>query len=243
MTTGTTPEIDALKTLLTKLSEYDHRTQVLAAIESCWPSTDSHRLVELMGVVASLDRLVVEIEGKHARATAERTVSAIRDLFTAQSLSRTVAEWRAVNANQLHLIDATIGLFGDLRTDREAFAGNVKSIEAVLEEVSIKFNQSDLSDASKSVLMAQIELLRKSIARFEEGAVGPFRDQAYSVVGRVVIQIQNDPKVADVDKRKLIDDALRIYDVIDKGSSVLKLAAPYVAGLLTDMTTRALTGG
>lgn len=233
MTTSTTPEISALAILLDGIRTWTEANQsTLNAIEYFWPSSSNNKLIEFMTVLGSLERLVLELDSTPARRTAQKTVDTIVRVFTASNLTGTVNDFRKQHRTELHFIENTLDLLQDLSVDKEKFSSSIANIEEEIDQISAKFLKSSLSDASKSVLMAQLQLLKNSAKRFDGGQVGPFRDSAFSTIGRVVIQIRKDSNIPDADKREMIDDALRLYDVIEKGGNLLSLAAPFIAGYL-----------
>lgn len=247
MASAPVPEIEALKVFVNQLQRHQPNTHVLTAMESLWPSPNGDHLIELMVVVDSLKRLAADLPAGPTQNMGVRTAQAVQRLFTSDRLVRNVGDFRTVAKSDLDIIEHSLEIFEHARSDVDGFKSNVDRLNVELDDLSEHFNKSDLSDASKSVLMAQIQLLKNSIVRFDAGSVMPFRDSAFSVIGRVVIEIQKDPKASPADKRKLIDDAMRLYGILDAAGNVLSLVAPVISGYLdappTDMPEAPSTNG
>lgn len=237
MASAPVPEIEALKALIHGLQRQQPNAHVLNVMESLWPSPDGHHLVDLMVVVDSLKRLAADLPTGPTQDMGVRTALAVQRLFTSDRLARNVGEFRAVAKSDLDIIEHSLGIFDHARSDVDGFKSNVEKLNVELDKLSVHFNKSDLSDASKSVLMAQIRLLKNSIERFDAGSVLPFRDSAYSVIGRVVIEIQKDTKASPADKRKLIDEAMRLYGILEAAGNILSLVAPVISGYLDAPST------
>lgn len=228
------PEVEAVETFIKAIRAYpDPNHRMMTAIEATWPSTTPNKLMEMMKVFSALEGFVAELPHSSVRRTAQRTIEGLTRSFTASSLAQTVDNFRNACDNELHLAENTLELLHDLTIDRDEFEKNIPDFESAIDSLCGQFGASSLSDASKSILTAQMQLLKNSVKRFSEGGVGPFRDSAFSIIGRVVIQIRNDPTLPSSEKRQMVDDALRLYDVVEKGGKVLSLAAPLVVALLT----------
>jgi len=192
--------------------------------------------MDLMRSLHSLEQLALELPNAGMRRIAEKTISGLLSAFSTQNLVRDANGFRVTMSKELHLASANLEIFHELKLDRDNLSNSLKDIDKSIDDLRDIFAKSDMSDASKSILSAQMELLKKSIDRFDKGTVGPFRDSAFSVIGRVVIQINGDEKLKSEDARKLVDDVLRLAGLIDAGSKVLTLVAPSIAGLLTGPT-------
>lgn len=209
---------------------------MLSIVEGYWPTSAPNKLMDLMRSLHSLEQLALELPNAGMRRIAEKTISGLLSAFSTQNLVRDANGFRVTMSKELHLASANLEIFHELKLDRDNLSNSLKDIDKSIDDLRDIFAKSDMSDASKSILSAQMELLKKSIDRFDKGTVGPFRDSAFSVIGRVVIQINGDEKLKSEDARKLVDDVLRLAGLIDAGSKVLTLVAPSIAGLLTGPT-------
>lgn len=236
MSTTVTPEVAALEQFLTQLTGIPSSTPMLSAIETYWPTSAPNKLMDVMRSLNALEQIISELPNAGMRKIAEKTVAGLIVAFSPQNLLRDIAGFRSALSNEIHLAKSNLELFHDLQMDRDKLINSAEEIEKSIEDLIDVFAKSEMSDSSKSVILAQMELLKKSIDRFNKGTVGPFRDSAFSVIGRVVIQIHGDTKLKSEDARKLVDDVLRLAGLIDAGSKVLTLAAPHIAGLLQHHT-------
>lgn len=233
MSIAVTPEITALEKFIENLLAHGSGNDIMvAAIQSCWPSDAPNKLLEFFQVLASLEGLAGELANPSMRRIALTTVNGLVESFSPSTMTRQVDWVRQRRAKELHLAQTNLGLFHELTIDRDIFRAQRPEFEAAIDDLGRKFGASSMSDASKSVLGAQLLLLRNSISRFDGDTVGPFRDSAYTIIGRLVIQIHNDQRAATDDKKEMIDDVLRVYDVIEKGSKVLTLGAAAAVLLL-----------
>lgn len=192
-----------------------------------------------MVVVDSLKRLAVELPAGPTQSMGVRTAEAVERLFTSDRLLRNVSDFRSAARSDLDVIEHSLEIFEYARADIDGFRGNIKALYGDLDTLSEHFAKSNLSDAAKSVLLAQMQLLKKTIDRFEAGSVTPFRDGAFSIIGRVVIEIQKDSKANPAEKRQLLDEAMRIYGMLEAAGNVLSLAAPVITGLIEGPPTDA----
>ena len=236
MSTTVTPEVAALEQFLVQIDGAPGTASMLSIVEGYWPTSAPNKLMDLMRSLHSLEQLALELPNAGMRRIAEKTISGLLSAFSTQNLVRDANGFRVTMSKELHLASANLEIFHELKLDRDNLSNSLKDIDKSIDDLRDIFAKSDMSDASKSILSAQMELLKKSIDRFDKGTVGPFRDSAFSVIGRVVIQINGDEKLKSEDARKLVDDVLRLAGLIDAGSKVLTLVAPSIAGLLTGPT-------
>ncbi|WP_156449613.1 hypothetical protein [Caulobacter sp. CCH9-E1] len=232
MSTTVTPEVAALEQFLTQLTGIPSSTPMLTAIENYWPTSAPNKLMDVMRSLHALEQITSELPTAGMRRIAEKTIAGLVVAFSTQNLLRDISGFRAAMSNEIHLATSNLELFHDLKIDRDNLINSAEEIDRSIDDLMELFAKSEMSDSSKSVISAQMELLKKSIDRFNKGTVGPFRDSAFSVIGRVVIQIHGDTKLKSEDARKLVDDVLRLAGLIDAGSKILTLAAPHIAGLL-----------
>lgn len=239
MESSTLPEIRAITQLITELRGYTNNAQpAVVIISNLFSSTKgvtpTEGFLELMRTVSHLPTLVADLPQGGPQRVGEKVVERIGRLFDPALLAVEVRAYVVKNEANFEYIEDSIHIFSDMGFDADAFAAKTADLYDHIEKMKTKFGGVEtLSDASKTVLFAQLELLRNSVHRFQTSGVSAFRDSVFSIYGRVVIQLEADKSVSDVDKRGVIDDFLRFYDLSQAAGSLLKLGAPFIAGLLT----------
>jgi hypothetical protein len=231
------PEITALEAFLTALkNEKGTNAPALAVIGAVFRQTHPEAgdsLHDLMRVLFSLPTLVAEMPKGGYQTTAKKALEALNKAFSVEAMSLDWANYRAQYYGSIDVALATISNFHDVTFDSAGFIEKSPDLYAAIERLGEQFGKTEMSDASKSVLEAQLVLLRNSVGRFQATGVGPFRDSAYSILGRVVIQIHSDAKISADDRLKLVEDFLKVVSVVQTAGDLAKLVGPPIVKLLT----------
>lgn len=226
MSLAATPEVAAFEQFMSAIETAPPGLMVLAAIETHWPVASSNKVMDLMQTIGALRQLASDLPNDAMRPLGEQTADALAEIFSPDVLGREMNHLRDLKRGPIYFVNHSLKIFRGMTVDREALAASREQIEEAVDGLLNSIAKSDLSGASQSVLAAQLQLLKQTLERFESGKVGTFRATAYSIIGRVVVEIKNDKKIKTEDARSLIDDVLRVADIIDLGGRVLSLAAP-----------------
>lgn len=232
------PEIQTIQLFLISLKQSAGSNQsALTTISDIWASMfQTNRttgMLEFVRLVQSLPSLVAEIPSKGQRRVAEKLVGRIEKLLDPTALATDMKSYIGRQASNIEFIEESLPLFEDLTYESDSLIAKLPDIYAAIEGMKSKFGQSpDVSDASKIMLIAQLDLLTNSVHRFQNSGIGAFRDSIFTIYGRITIQLESDENTSAEQKREIADDILRIYGVVQLGGDLLKLCGPVIAGLL-----------
>jgi hypothetical protein len=238
MATLPLPDIQDIADLVRRIKEAPDLAQPAVAVVAELFRTDKQLapalcLVELVRLVNALEGVAVDLPEGGTRDVGNHVVDAIKALLDPQTLGEEFRQYRKRHAVDLEFVSRSLPLFRDLSYDGGALAASNSEIYAAIDAMKSKLGSYDgLSDASKTVLSAQLDLLAKSVHRFQTSGVGPFRDAVFSIYGKIRLQLDNDSDTSKDVKREVADDILRIYGLLQIGGGLLKLGGPVVAGLL-----------
>lgn len=195
----------------------------------------SESLPLLFRYVDTIKEMIDEllINSPHKRA-GERLKERIGELFSVEKLN---LDYSVYSMNQKSNIETIIDLMyflDHLKFDSEGFSKSVPEINSNLKEIIGKVaKSSDFSEHQQRIIIAQVELIMRSMERFKTDGVAAFRDSISCGIGRLTIEL----KAARGDQvgavRGVIDDLLRVKDLAEVAGGALALTGPYVAGLLT----------
>jgi hypothetical protein len=238
MEAKTLPEVESITALITGLRHNGESQQPAIALISTLFAGDkaspADGLLELIRVVNYLPALVADLPPGGPQRVGANVAERIKRLVDPETLGMETRAYVKRNLSNFEFIEDTIHIFHDMHFDGEAFIAKTADLYSFIDEMKGKFGLSEsLSDASKTVLFAQLDLLRSSVHRFQTSGVGPFRDSVFSIYGRIVLELNADKTVTETDKRQIIDEFLRFYDLSQAVGSLLKLGAPFIAGYLT----------
>lgn len=189
---------------------------------------------ELYRAILSLPALIAEMPPGGTRTVASKVVERFQELLDPETLSLDFNAYVKKHRTGLIFIDGAIAVLEDFRYDGSAFLASEVDLYAALAAMKDRFGAAEsLSDASKTVLNGQLDLLAACVQRFQTSGVGPFRASVFSVYGRIKFELENDSKLRADDKKAILDDLLRWYDLAEAGGSLLRLGGTVISGLLT----------
>jgi len=206
----------------------------VASAHAGGPGDTTGAFVTLMTSLDSLEGMVQERFSESGRREAAlHLIQLTRSLLDLDDL---VHPWEAYRARRYSVMQSARGMFvllSDLKFDGEALLEKSLTLSEEISSLKKKFAGDDeLSDAARAVLFCQLDLLHRSVARFQTSGVGPFRDSIFSSVGRIYIELAQDSGVSPDKVRSVIDDMLRVVNLAQVGGSILKLSGPVIAGLI-----------
>ena len=188
--------------------------------------------------VSAIDRLIDEhMTTPGSRRAGQRLKDRIARLFEANELAKRYVQYQTDQRENVLAILDLIPLLDDVKFDGgkllEARSGIVSALDDLLSEVG---GSRDVSDPSKKLVLAQVEMIKRTLERFETDGVVPFRDSIYCTIGRLTLELRD---VRDNEKdgiRKIIDDLVRVKEMAEIAAGTLKLAGPFIAGYLSAPT-------
>lgn len=185
--------------------------------------------------VETIDRLISELMAGQKRTRAgERLKARIATLFTPDMLARPYNEFQKIQRQNVEAIIDLMAFLEHLEFDNEKFEIKVPELDEQLSGIVKKVAQdSDLSEAQQRVVLAQVELMRRSLGRFRLGGVSDFRDSILCGIGRLHIELRSTTGKQADSVRGFIDDFLRVKEVAESAGGALALTGPYIAGYLT----------
>jgi len=232
------PEIEAITKLLADLRASGNSQQAAIATISTLFAGDrlspADGFLELMRLVNYLPTLVADLPRGGPQRVGAKVAERVRHLVDPELLVLELRTYMSRVGHHIEFIEDTIYIFDEMTLDTAALSAKTADLYELIDEMKGKFAKvNSLSDASKSVLLSQLELLRSSVSRFQTSGVGPFRESIFSIYGRIVMELKADKGVTEADKKEIIDDIIRFYDMSQIAGSLLKLGAPFIAGYLT----------
>jgi len=167
------------------------------------------------------------------KRSGERLRARLAKLFDGNILGDPFGNFHATQSHNIQAILDLIPMLDDIQFDNDGLISKrpeiAASIEALLSDVA---GSSELAEATKRVVVAQIDLIRRTLDRFEISGVVPFRESIYCSIGRLTLELK-DLNEAEAGKvRKVIDDIVRIKDLAELAGGTLRLAGPFIAGYL-----------
>ncbi|WP_454715279.1 hypothetical protein [Caulobacter segnis] len=189
---------------------------------------------EVLAISSAPRTMLPFIKGKGSQAIAETAVSAIEECFSSISLQSNIEDWMSLTGSHRAILRATVSIFEDIDFDPTKVAENAPEISEVLGGVKVRLIALEgLSDASRTILMCQVDLIEKSLLRFQTHGVTAFRESVFSMYGRVSVELtaSKDDKVKG-SLKETADDLLRVAGLIETASAVFQLVAPAALKLL-----------
>ena len=234
------PEIDVFNALLGQILmlKGDGRPAIgmLAAELSNITGVDAaESAVALFQLARTINGFIDEsVVGSRNTRAGERLKARILDLLAPEMLSKQYADYQNVQHQNAQAILDLMSFLDHLEFDSEKFSLSKVEIEDELAKVESEAAASaNLSNSQQKLVLAQVALIRRALARFSVDGLGPFRDSIFTSIGRLTIEL----KSADGDQaaavRGVIDDLLRVKDIAEIAGGALKLTGPFIAGLLT----------
>lgn len=176
-------------------------------------------------IIEALEQILPTISPPTVRQVASGVLSKIRLLFSPRALQLQSGQYWSIVTADITFVEGTIGLFLGTGFDIGPVLDRQVEIASELENLRGHIGKSDeVSDSIKTVLLAQVDLIEKSMARLKSAGVGPFKESVYSLFGRVSIEIANPKTAGSGDLRKVADDLLRIVGLIEAGGKLLQLS-------------------
>ena len=190
-------------------------------------------LLELMRTIDGLERIIPDIHSAAARRLAERLIKRVQRLFSAENLVLETKTFLSQQRQQMEFVLENLELFDELKFDAASLPGAAPGLLAELEALKGRVAKSgELADASRVLVLAQLDLMGRSINRFDRTGVGPFRDSLFSIYGRIVVELQGEDKNDKEAAREIVDDVLRVINLVQAAGGALALSGPVIAGLL-----------
>lgn len=241
MTTESLPDIVSLARLFEELPSSPHSKPAIVNIAYLYAAqngmTADEAWWEIMRVVQCLPSISQELSKPGSVKVAEGMASSLCKVLSPDRLHLDTGTFISQNLSDIHFIRNVLPLFDDLKFDRNATLEKSGEILTEINRLKDKIGSSaTISDATKTVLNRQLDLLVKCLDRFNSGGVGPFRDSAFTIYGRIRIELEEaesstDKTVAST-ARGIIDDVIRIYGVIQVGGAIAHLTGPIISGFL-----------
>jgi hypothetical protein len=222
-----------LETILARTSKLPAILEISQAYAGVAQTSEEASFRELIRVVDSLPNLLGELPTDPSRKVATSVIERLNRLLDPKALGHEFGTWRNYHRANIDYIQSSIVIFHDLKFDSEIFLSKTPNLYEEIDKLRAKFASSDdISEPSKIVLRAQLDLLKKGVNRFQTSGVGAFRDSIFSIYGRITIQLEADKSISPAKKREIADDILRVWDIAQMGGDLLKLAGPAIAGYL-----------
>ncbi|PTT78636.1 hypothetical protein DBR41_23010, partial [Pseudomonas sp. HMWF010] len=122
---------------------------------------------DLLRVVDGLPKLLDDLPSEPTRRVAQAVIDRINRLLNPKHFTVDFGQWKNMHHANMEAIIESIPIFHELKFDGDLFISNATNIYAEIENLKEKFAKSDeISEASKIVLRAQLELLHKTVSRF-----------------------------------------------------------------------------
>lgn len=188
----------------------------------------STTLQEILAISAAPRSLLPMIKGKGGQAVGLLAVNALDECFSITALRASIENWVSITAPHVATFKATLSIFEDLEFDGAKIVENAPEISEVLGGVKGRLVKLEgLSDASRTILMCQVDLIEKSLLRFQKHGVSAFRESVFSMYGRVSIELTaaKDEKVKG-SLKETADDLLRVAGLVETASAAFQLVAP-----------------
>ena len=192
----------------------------------------------LLGLLSAVDSISPLIEEQFSEAgrksAAISVVDRLKTIFSPKNLSLNCESFLSSTQVDRLFVQAILPLLEDIRFDSSSLSASTTDIVQEINDFRVKIHKSDgLSHASKLVVDAQLSLMERSLLRFSETGVGPFRISVMSSMGRIFVELQRNPENSKSAVKDVIDDVLRVYGLLEAGGNLLTLAAPVAVKLLT----------
>lgn len=188
----------------------------------------------LVAIIHSLPALIEEQFGEDGRrTTALATVEKLRNILSPQIMAHAMDAFLSVTVNDRQFVKATLPLFQDMRFGVAEFEAGVPEILKKISEFRANLQKSEgLSHASLVVIDAQMAIVERSVEKFSTGGVGGFRDAIFTSIGKIIVELKTNDSNSEAAVREVLDDVIRIYDVLEIGGKLVKIGAPVIAGYL-----------
>jgi len=240
MTHARPPEIDHFNALLEKMLQYkgDSRAAIgpisedLSSITGVAHAESSFALFQLIETICVFIEEDI-IENKNQRA-GRRLKERILELFSSDMLVSNYAEYQKSQKHNISTLVDLMSFLDHLEFDAKKFTEARPEIESVLSKLeAAAAGNGDLSDAQRKLVLAQVALIKRSLARFSVDGLGPFRDSIFTSIGQLTIELRSSDKGQASAIRSAIDDLMRAKDLAEMAGGALRLTGPYIAGLIT----------
>ena len=157
----------------------------------------------------------------------------IARLFDPNELAKNYSKFQSEQQENVLAILDLIPLLDDVKFDGEKLIESRGEIISEIDNLLGKIlSSNEVSDAIKSISLAQVEMIKRTLVRFEFEGVVPFREAIYCTIGRLTLELKGIPETKQGGIREIIDDLVRIKDMAEIAAGTLKLAGPFIAGLL-----------
>lgn len=236
------PEIQTCVSVITTMAESQPRFRghpallnLLDAWAQCGGEQTATSFQEILAMSSTPRTLLPFIKGRGAQAIAESAVEAIESCFSSLSLQAGSDDWHSQTATQRAILRATVSIFEDIDFDPTKVAENATEISEVLGGVKGRLaGLEGISDASRTILMCQVDLIERSLLRFQTHGVIAFRESVFTMYGRVSVELEaSSDKAVKASLKETADDLLRVAGLIETASSVFQLVAPAALKLLS----------
>lgn len=213
------PDIAALERLLDDLPKANLSHPAIVTISQVYGSqtglSQNDAWWELLRIVMALPMVATDLPGRGAIAMAHEVIGAFNRLLDAEQLARPYNEYRVANSSDLTLARRGLVIFEDLTFNGELVNEQAKRLPEEIEKLrEAIYSSNDLPDATRTLLSRQIDLLLSSFSQFRDGSVGPFKISAYSIYGRIKLELEP-LATKDVGAfEKVLEHAKTVFDIV-----------------------------
>jgi hypothetical protein len=234
------PEIDHFNALLEKMLQYrgDARPAIAPISDELVSVTGGDPVEASFALFQLIDTICVFIEGDIASSKNQRAGRRLKErilgLFSTDMLASNYAEFQNSQKHNINTIIDLMSFLDHLEFDALKFLESKPDIDEVLNKLEASAAGSgDFSDSQRKLILAQVALIKRSLARFSVDGLGPFRESIFTSIGRLSIELRTSDKGQASAIKSAIDDLLRAKDIAEMAGGALQLTGPFVAGLLT----------
>jgi|SRR5215217_1277974 len=182
----------------------------------------------------TVDELVHEhLVSASNRRSGERLRARLSKLFAGDNLGDKYNNFQATQSHNIQAILDMIPMLDGVKFDNDGLVERKSEISSSLDDIlSDVSGSAELTDATRRVVVAQIDLIKRTLTNFELSGVVPFRESIYCSIGRLTLELKDldAPEAGKV--RSVIDDIIRIKDLAEIAGGTLRLAGPFIAGYL-----------
>lgn len=221
------PEIQSIDRLLDDIKQMSGEPNVALALGHQFASNaeiaPARGLLELMQLVCSLRSLIPDFPATGQRRVAERTIDRIERLFDPEPLSWNIKTFRNHFSSAIEQIKDNLPLFDDIGYDESISLTHIELIKHIANLRSKIASSEFISTETKSLILAQMDLLASSVNRFNTMGIGPFRDAVFLAYGKISIQLESDKESRADEKRAIMDDIRQLHGLAEGNGNLRRL--------------------
>lgn len=208
---------------------------ICRALRGIVPNAEKDPARILFDYIQSIDTLIEEhMLTPGSKRSGSRLRARIGDLFGSERLHQRYDAFQNEQRENILAILDLLPLLDDVQFNSSRLVEVRTDINESLLNIISDIAQSDqLSEATKRVVKGQVELIQKTLDRFEFEGVVPFRDSIFCTIGRLTIELRTSDEKQGAAIRKVVDDLIRVKEMIEVAGGALLLSGPVIAGLLS----------